>query len=162
MKSQSSEIAFQSNVGSNKVFLASHLLPWHHPRLDCWHQHTSQKNLHGVVDEQGYRYQREVLVACKHYLQHWDSWCTQNIEISEANSVCYQIQDILHPNGNCGIDHYPICPRVYSQNWKGRVSIDSSNRFTFFSLQKALSSTQNRLKLKRWSVFRAPVTLTAN
>lgn len=67
------------------------LLPRHHPRLDGWHQHTAQKDLNRVVDKQGHGYQREVLVACKHDLQHWNSQCEGFVCRTEndSHSVCW-------------------------------------------------------------------------
>lgn len=69
--------AFQSDLDPSQIFLGSHLLPRHHPRLYSWHQHTSQEDLSRVVDKQGQGYQREMLMAGKHYLQHRDPCSTK-------------------------------------------------------------------------------------
>lgn len=41
-----------------------------HPAADGRHEHGAQQDLSRMVDQQGNGDQREMLVACKHNLQH--------------------------------------------------------------------------------------------
>lgn len=62
--------------GTGEAALAAYLLPGGHPAADGRYEDGAQQDLSRVVDQQGDRDQREVLVACKHDLQHGDTWIT--------------------------------------------------------------------------------------
>lgn len=91
-----------------------------------------------MVDEQGHGYQREMLMACKHYLQHWDSCSTKTTKNRDKSGWC---QADFQNSAMC---HYCISPRAFP-DLNGKLS-NKANSSLFLSGHKALSSNWNTRK----------------
>lgn len=59
-----------------------------------------------------------MLVACKHYLQHWNSCSTKKTENVEANSGWCQIKGMLYETQTV----MTIFPYMYAQTRNGKIS----------------------------------------
>lgn len=132
-------------LGSKKILLESHLLPWYHPGLYCWHV-PSQEDLHWVVDEQGTD-DKEGTRGLRTRSSALGFWWTKRTENPEANSIYYASYCIIKLKTQAvkaGRGHAPSSLWIFTETKQGeRLEIDHQTFPSSFLLCKARSSRRD-------------------